>query len=670
LSVEATDGIKDNRTTSQRMGVLMAGLRILGIALAAIAVATWTTQLQAQQSLRPRAAPQKLTLEQLRALPSSDHVIVKFREGSGIRYADGRLISPPSLETASFEAALRRIGLALADMDRLFARPEDDLDREREQGQQRSGGQLADLKLYYLIEVPAGLNAAEVANALNALDVVEFAEPQRPPAPPPVDILPTTPTLTAQQGYKAAAPQGINVPTDDEIPGSGGGLWRYADIEYSWQFDHEDLELGWRDRATALGFVSPIILVPPKCTPTDPFSDTDHGTAVLGVISAKPNEYGMTGIAPTANPIVIASNCSAKTGGNSVARSVNYVAGQGIRHILIEAQEAQACGLGSGPVEAMQAEYDAIAQATALGFVVVEAAGNGAVNLDAPNCSNLFNAQFRDSGAIIVGAGVSTDRSRSATSSFGSRVNVQGWGDTVATTGYGRSKAAFIPFSLFDPGDIRQRYTSGFNGTSSASAIVMGAVLSIQGALRLCAVPPLNSATMRALLIETGTPQAAGAMIGPLPNVRAALASRSDVRACRATMAVSGGDFTFSGRQGGPFAGSARTVTSSVDKLAFTVTPPAEFSVNPTGGFADTAGETVLVVPNGGALLFPPGDWGPFAITFTNLTNGLGTTTRMATLSIRPINDDFNSAIVALADHVASGSNINATRTRRASPRW
>ena len=37
--------------------------------------------------------------------------------------------------------------------------------------------------------------------------------------------------------------------------------------------------------------------------------------------------------------------------------------------------------------------------------VVVEAAGNGAVELDAPECEGWFDRSVRDSGAIIVGAG-------------------------------------------------------------------------------------------------------------------------------------------------------------------------------------------------------------------------------------------------------------------------
>src|SRR5437588_625584 len=74
--------------------------------------------------------------------------------------------------------------------------PEATLDAVRDAAQRRSGRQLPDLNLYYIIDLPAGVSAAEVASRLNALAIVEFAEPARRPAPPPTDIPPTTPDFT------------------------------------------------------------------------------------------------------------------------------------------------------------------------------------------------------------------------------------------------------------------------------------------------------------------------------------------------------------------------------------------------------------------------------------------------------------------------------------------
>ena len=122
-----------------------------------------------------------------------------------------------------------------------------------------------------------------------------------------------------------------------------------------------------------------------------------------------------------------------------------------------------ACGqdqLGCGPVEASQSVFDVIQRAASLGRIVLEAAGNGRVDLGGPSCNGAFNRNLRDSGAIIVGAGSATDHSRLGFSSYGSRVDVQGWGEKVATTGYG---------DAFDLTDETRLYTYRFGGTSSAT---------------------------------------------------------------------------------------------------------------------------------------------------------------------------------------------------------
>ena len=69
-------------------------------------------------------------------------------------------------------------------------------------------------------------------------------------------------------------------------------------------------------------------------------------------------------------------------------------------------------------------------------MIVVAAAGNGNQDLD----GSLYNfySNRGDSGAIIVGSGSASSSHRKISSStFGSRVDVQAWGETVFTTGYG-----------------------------------------------------------------------------------------------------------------------------------------------------------------------------------------------------------------------------------------
>src|SRR5262249_18932232 len=145
----------------------------------------------------------------------------------------------------------------------------------------------------------------------------------------------------------------------------------------------------------------------------------------------------------------------------------------------------------------------------------------------------------------------------------------------------------------------QQRYTKGFAGTSSASAMVMGAVLSIQGALRACGAT-LSSVEMRDLLVATGTPQggAVAGKIGPLPNIKAALASHEAIRGCRPVLTYSPVDFPFSGDEGGPFGGASLKIRSSTGRVDFEIKGvPNWLEARPSSGSADPVGTDVILIP-------------------------------------------------------------------------
>ena len=72
------------------------------------------------------------------------------------------------------------------------------------------------------------------------------------------------------------------------MPGGDGALTTVVDVEYSWVLDHEDLGLD----ASAN--------IDTQATLSDPFDDTNHGTAVLGVLRGGANAYGVSGIVPAA----------------------------------------------------------------------------------------------------------------------------------------------------------------------------------------------------------------------------------------------------------------------------------------------------------------------------------------------------------------------------------
>jgi serine protease len=457
----------------------------------------------AETPLAPRAVPDKPTLSEMQSMRTTGRVVVKFSDGVKVRIAAGRTRGLSSVEDKALREVLAAAGVALSDFRRLHARSEAELDAERKTSEAESGEALADLNNYYVVTVTGSLGAAEFAARLNTLAFVEIAEPQ--PAPSPA---PSTPDFTGQQGY--AQPPGAGIGRLDTLthPGGDGRKVTIVDVEYSWLFAHEDLKLD--PKTTILG----------KRTPLDFFNDTNHGTAVLGILAARDNGKGVTGLAPKAT--IKASPAATVERGYDVAFAIGVATGALKKGdvILIEQQTGVcggACGedqVGCGPVEFFQANFDAIQAATAKGIIVVEAAGNGAVNLDGPACKRKFDRTRRDSGAIVVGAGSAATGERMSFSSFGSRVDVQGWGEKVATTGYG---------DLYDPGPRRKEYTATFAGTSSASPIVTGAVTMIQGALKGRKLAVATPKEMRKALVKTGQVRAGTAEIGPLPDTNKAL---------------------------------------------------------------------------------------------------------------------------------------------------
>ncbi len=438
------------------------------------------------------------------AARATDRLIVKLRDDARVRVRHGVPVSLAGRDLAGVVRALREHD-ALA-IDPLFARDEDAIERTRRAAESRSGRRLADLNGYLEITLRPE-DTAGLLEALLADPAVETAYRPALPPPPPVDIPPTTPDWEADQGYLYAAPDGIDAAYAWTQPGGTGLGVTIADIEYSYRPTHEDLD-------AAAGAT--------RCfTPGTDY--IEHGTATLGLIVAGRNGYGGTGIAHLSTPLFVTDYPVGMT--YSVARAIDcaatFLAAGDV--LLVEAQTGGPTGLFV-PAEWDAAEFDAISIATAAGIVVVEGAGNGGENLDDPIYGDAFNRGTRDSGAIIVGAGAppdygtQPDRSRLEFSSYGSRLDAQGWGDDVGSTGYG---------DLFDGGgDPNQYYTALFNGTSSASAMVAGAAAALQGAALACGPAPLEPQAIRRQLNWTGSPQQAGpyaGFIGPRPDLRAAI---------------------------------------------------------------------------------------------------------------------------------------------------
>jgi len=197
------------------------------------------------------------------------------------------------------------------------------------------------------------------------------------------------------------------------------------------------------------------------------------------------------------------------------------------------------------PIEWWASWYDAVVTCVGNGVTVVECAGNGRENLDDPIYSTGNGGHWpflpgNNSGAIIVGAGhvpggSDVDRSRIENSSwgsnYGSRLDLQGWGENVVTCGYGY---------LYDDDGPNYYYTDQFAGTSSAAPIVAAAAAILQSIYKErggCAPSDLGTAldpaSVRSILVSTGSPQQDGTWpatqhIGPRPNLSAAVAALPD----------------------------------------------------------------------------------------------------------------------------------------------
>ncbi len=462
-----------------------------------------------QRGLQPRILPAKEPLQ----IPPGRHLrlSVKWVDDLAARAApDGRLrvIGEDPARLELLERLARSEDLRFA---RLHTTDDAALTALRRRAAEASGRAQPDLasQVEVLLAKPERERVIALARRLHALAEVEYAELESldaPPPPPAVDIAPTTPLHESLQTYRAAA-SGVDVGHVWSRYGiRGDATLRVTDCEYQYNPAHEDL--------------AGLVQLQPKVVSMYTAFGDDHGTAVLGVLASGWNAYGTTGSVPDCPVWFYPEFSELTTGSQSRAACVTAaIADSSAGDVVM--LEMQADGPASGSSDYVPAEFNlsvwnAVKTGSDAGVITVAAAGNGNQNL---NDTALFAGyQGRgDSGAIIVGAG-STERAKLSFSTHGARVNLQGWGNSVFTTGYG----GYATYG----GDANQRYTSSFSGTSSATPVVTSAVALLQSVAIRLLERRLSPAEMRELLVDTGRAQtganATTAPIGPLPNLAAA----------------------------------------------------------------------------------------------------------------------------------------------------
>ncbi|MCU4981250.1 S8 family serine peptidase [Bacillus cereus] len=366
---------------------------------------------------------------------------------------------------------------------------------------------------YYIVENQGDIDVQALLVKFEKSPLIETAYLQEEETPPQ-DRLPNLsvnpydePRLT-RQGYLEPAPLGINAPYAWSINGGDGKGTTFVDMEYGWLLSHEDL-------------VNQKIEL---MSGQNKSEHHDHGTSVLGIVSAEDNNIGGIGIAPKAKVKVVSQirdNGNYNTA-DAILSAVNNMQAGDI--LLLEAQ-ATYDGYGDKnyfPVEVKPDIFDAIRMGTNKGIIIIEAGANGGNDLDqfrdrnGKQVLNRNSPDFKDSGAIMVGAASArVPHKRSYFSNYGSRVDVYGWGNAVDTTDAKPSEF------------ITNLYTSSFAGTSSASPIIAGAAASIQGIAKNNKGKVYTPSQLRNILSDpsTGTKSndPISDKIGVLPDLKAIL---------------------------------------------------------------------------------------------------------------------------------------------------
>ncbi|MGJ7498593.1 S8 family peptidase [Variovorax sp. RT4R15] len=351
--------------------------------------------------------------------------------------------------------------------------------------------------LYLAAEIRDRTAADDVVKRLRQLPEVDEVYVEGGPCPPPVN--PNDDPRSANQGYLNAAPGGIDARWAwGSTDGNGVG---FVDLEQGWTLNHEDLA------AAGITLISGVNAAYPG-----------HGTAVLGEVVGADNTLGVVGIAPRASARVVSQFRTATTY-STPAAILSAVQAMSAGDVLLLEAQTPFNGLSNLPVEIEAATFDAIRFAVDSGIVVVEAAGNGSHDLDtvvdAANRQRLnrSSSDFRDSGAILVGAASSgVPHSRLSFSNFGSRIDCYAWGENINTTGDGWM------------GTSTTAYTTSFGGTSGASPMIAASCLLMQSWRKKVQQRHYDPAILRDLLTSASTntqsANPATDRIGVMPNLR------------------------------------------------------------------------------------------------------------------------------------------------------
>lgn len=287
--------------------------------------------------------------------------------------------------------------------------------------------------------------------------------------------------------------------------GTRGANVRVGVIDFAAWNMHEDLQ--------PINMEPGVPMLPPGIDP-EIFGGYNHGAACLGIIGARDNDFGMTGIVPEAELWFFPS--ISFTG----ARLPEAFVGA---YTILERGDilSVSLGLGDRPLVYAALEATLMTIGESLGVTTFISAGNDANDLT----DFALPAVVDDAGTlpcVVVGAGFPEFRADTPTGggtstfvpfsrlgftnhhfnldpavdSLEALVHVQSWGIEVASLGYGD---LFIPagsdFDIFN-----RSYTAAFGGTSAACPLTAGVAASVQGLAKMFFGAPLLPSQIRSLV--------------------------------------------------------------------------------------------------------------------------------------------------------------------------
>lgn len=338
-------------------------------------------------------------------------------------------------------------------------------------------------------------------------------DPYGGPNPPPPDLGPfeqfADVTLYRGGGLDLNAFRFLQTQFPGEGPFLDGRTITIGVVEPSALVDHEDLSVNADGSGGTKILVepgqTPLIIcdqtVPPPTFSGSFYTAPHHGTAVMGIIAANVNEFGVSGIAPESQ-IRFYPTETVQAQGRLLTALTNAVA-QLSTPTASDPEPGNVLVAAIG--EVAQPLWSADSRATVMsvgidaGVTMVVAAGNAALPVVAPDgeiqefvATNSItvggcNPGFESTEPPVVGffptGGGGLNYCRTGISNFSpdGLVTISGWGSGVCTLGYGDLFCGEIT-AVSNPCEtnLLRTYTARFGGTSAGAAQIAGVTALVQ----------------------------------------------------------------------------------------------------------------------------------------------------------------------------------------------